>query len=252
MLRPTQFGSIAGCAQRGARWLALAALLFVPNSQAQPAAAVTLDHVVAAVNGQPILASDIDEQIRLAVLEPDGAQITRKRALDDLIGQALIQQQIRQQQALAAEASPAEVAARLAEIRASLPACRRAACATDDDWRRFLAAHALNNERVLTYLKLRIEVLNFIEQRFRAGIHVGDEEIRAYYNDQLLPLYPAGEKPPALETVSKRIEEILLQQRVTVLFDDWLNNLRQEGDVEIMDSEYEALASRPRPAKAGE
>jgi hypothetical protein len=35
--------------------------------------------------------------------------------------------------------------------------------------------------------------------------------------------------------VAPRIEEILLQQQVNTLFDDWLANLRKEGDVEVLD-----------------
>jgi hypothetical protein len=45
-----------------------------------------------------------------------------------------------------------------------------------------------------------------------------------------------------LEKVSPRIEEILLQQRVNLLFEDWLKNLRKQGDVEVLDA---TLASNP-------
>ena len=44
-----------------------------------------------------------------------------------------------------------------------------------------------------------------------------------------------GEAIPPLEQVSGRIEEILLQQQVNVLFDQWLTNLRKQGDVEVLD-----------------
>ncbi len=59
-----------------------------------------------------------------------------------------------------------------------------------------------------------MEILSFIELRFQQGIRITPDEIETYYTGTLLPQYPAGEKPPPLQQVSSRIEEILLQQRV--------------------------------------
>jgi peptidyl-prolyl cis-trans isomerase SurA len=215
-----------------------------------PESPVVLDRVVAVVNNQAILTSDIDNEIRLSVLDPvrGGMGIlTPTRALDQLIGRALIQQQIRQEDQQAAEPSQAEVNARLGEIRKELPACVRGNCGSDAGWKAFLAAHGLTEEGVDSYLRYRLEILRFIEQRFRQGISISPEEIAAYYHDTLLPQYTKGEAIPPLEKVSARIQEILLQQRVNALFDDWLNNLRKQGDVEVMDPSLESPAA-PAPA----
>ena len=40
---------------------------------------------------------------------------------------------------------------------------------------------------------------------------------------------------PPLDSVSSRIEEILLQQHVNVLLQDWLKSLRDQGNVIILD-----------------
>ena len=40
--------------------------------------------------------------------------------------------------------------------------------------------------------------------------------------------------PPPLETISKRIEEVLLQQQVSALLEDWLKSLRAQGSVRMM------------------
>ena len=45
-------------------------------------------------------------------------------------------------------------------------------------------------------------------------------------------------KPPALAAVSSRIEEILLQQRVSSLLLEWLQSLKSEGSVSILDPAY--------------
>ena len=227
----------------------LTALLFTLTPAFSPAQSpVVLDSVVAIVNRHAILASDIDEEIHLSVLDPGRAgqgDLTPKRALDQLISQALIQQQIRREDAEAVEPSDAEVNARLAEIRKELPACVHRNCASDDGWKAFLIEHDLTPERVDAYLRFRLEILSFIEQRFRPGIRISPQEIETYYRNTLRPLYAAGEAVPTLERVSPRIEEILLQQQVNLLFDDWLTNLRKQGDIEILDP---ALESSETPA----
>ncbi|HEY1161230.1 MAG TPA: peptidylprolyl isomerase [Terracidiphilus sp.] len=218
-----------------------------PSPAAQPSSPDVLDRVVAVVNNQAILFSDIDEEIRLSVLDQGRGGLgvlTRKRALDQLIGRALIQQQIRQEDAHAAGPSQAEVDSRLLEIRRELPACVRQNCASDAGWKAFLATHGLTGERVETYLRNRLEILSFIEQRFRQGIRISPQEIETYYHDTLAPQYAKGETVPPLDKVAPRIEEILLQRQVNVLFDDWLNNLRKQGEIEVLDP---ALATPEAP-----
>jgi hypothetical protein len=47
-----------------------------------------------------------------------------------------------------------------------------------------------------------------------------------------------GQKPPTLASVSDRIQEILLQQRVSSLLLEWLQSLKSEGSVSILDAAY--------------
>jgi peptidyl-prolyl cis-trans isomerase SurA len=208
------------------------------RSQSSPAAGVVLDEVVAVVNNQVILSSDLDNEIRLSVLDPSAGRagtITRTRALDVLISRALIEQQMRREEAAAATPTSAQLDARLAEIRREVPACAQQNCATEAGWAAFLSAHGLTPGLVEIYLRNRMEILSFIEQRFRQGIRVPPEEVDNYYHKTLLPQYAPGAEVPALETVAPRIEEILLQQRVNAMFDDWLKNLREQGDIEVLD-----------------
>src|SRR5208282_873116 len=125
-----------------------------------------------------------------------------------------------------------------------LPACVRENCATDAGWKAFLAAHLLTPERVASYLRYRLEILSFIEQRFRQGIQISPQQIESYYHDILLPQYAPGESVPALDQVATRIQEILLEKQVNVLFDAWLTNLRSQGDVEVLDPSLESAATQ--------
>jgi len=216
-------------------------------AQPQP---VVLDRVVAVVNDQAILATDLEEEIKLAVLDPGEAGLgilSPQRALEQLIGRALIQQQIRQEDERAADPSQEKVNARLQEIRTELPACVRQHCASDAGWKAFLEAHGLTEQRVENYLRYRLQILGFIEMRFRQGIQIPPAEVERYYHETLIPQYAPGEKQPPLAAVAQRIEEILLQRQVNALFDDWLKNLRQQGDIEVLDPALET----PPPAGTG-
>lgn len=172
--------------------------------------------------------------------------MTRAHALEELISRALIEQQIRQEDLQSIQPTAAEVTARMEDIRRQLPACARANCSTDEGWEAFLNAHDLTQQRVQSYLRTRMEILRFIEQRFRQGIEITHDEIENYYRKTLLPQYPAGVAAPPLGEVQSRIEEILLEQQVNALFENWLDNLRTQGDVEVLDP---ALEIAPSPSQ---
>jgi peptidyl-prolyl cis-trans isomerase SurA len=212
-----------------------------------------LDRVVAVVNNQPILWSDVANEIRFAVLDPEevNGTLTPQHALQQLISRTLIQQQIRQEDESAALPSDDQVKARVSDVRKELPACVRMNCASDPGWQAFLNQNGLTSEQIENYLRLRLEILRFIEIRFRQGIRITPEEIQAYYRDKLLPQYPKGTQPPPLNTCSSRIEEILLEEQVNVMFSNWLDNLRKQGDVEVLDASLES-PSQPSSASGVE
>src|ERR1700757_1378615 len=65
-----------------------------------PGSSVIFDRVVAVVNRQAILASDIEDEMQLSVLDPTHItreKMTEQQALERLISRTLIQQQIRQE-----------------------------------------------------------------------------------------------------------------------------------------------------------
>lgn len=233
----------------------LVAFVTIAPACAQTPATVpaVLDRVVAAVNNQPILWSDITNEIRFAVLDPEEENgiLTPQRALQQLISRTLIQQQIRQEDATAAQPTNEDVQARVNELRKELPACVRMNCASDAGWQNFLHQNGLTAAQVEGYLRLRLEILRFIEIRFRQGIRISPEETAAYYHDKLLPQYPKGSQPPPLSAVAPRIEDILLEQQVNVLFGNWLDNLRKQGDVEVLDASLDPGADSHTESTAG-
>ncbi len=201
---------------------------------------VVLDHVVAVINGSVILQSDVDEEMAYAALQPfsiKAATNTPQAALQRLIDRALILQQMATSQTVVSP-SPEEVQKSITQLRGLIPDCARYQCVTDAGWQAFLAAKGLTEKEVEARWRQRLILLAFIQSRFGAGVRISPAEIADYYNKTLLPEYKGKTTPPALAVVSSRISEILLQQRVSSLLLDWLQSLKSEGSVSILDPAY--------------
>lgn len=221
-----------------------------PDSPANARQFVDLDHVVAVINGDVLLESDVDEEMHFAALEPFQANTgddSRQSAMSRLINRDLIVQQMKEQQQVSVNISDTDVEKSLAELRAHLPACVKYDCTTTKGWNSFLAENDLTNLEVKEHWKQRLAILQFIDQRFRAGIRISHESIDDYYAKSVVPAFEKQHEPaPALNDVSARIQEVLLQQQVNGLLQDWLRSLRDEGSVQILDPAF-----RPAAGAAG-
>ena len=217
----------------------LLALIAFPRIHAQ---AVLVDQVIAVVNGDLILESDIDEERRFEAFQPFRGAVgptSRAALIDRLIDRALILQQAKLQPN--DRITLMEAQAQLKTIRENIPACKSFHCETDAGWQKFVQAQGFTLSQIDELWRQRMEILRFIELRFRSGIRITPDEIKTYYDKTLAPeLVRQNATPPPLDTVSDRIQEILLQQRVGSLLTDWLSSLKAQGTVRIMKPGEEA------------
>lgn len=244
-------------------WLAVAVVLalsggggILAQTGAPPASAgqfVELDHVVAVINGEVLLESDVEEEMHFAALEPfqpHAGRDTRQDALRRLTSRVLIVQQMRQQNQFNVKVSDADVEKSLKELRTHLPQCLKYKCETESGWKEFLMANDLTNAEVVDHWKKRLTILDFINVRFRAGIRTSRQDIEDYYNKSVVPEFVRQHQTaPPLKDVSSRIEEVLLQQQVNGLLRDWLKSLREEGNVQIVDPTYATVENASKPAE---
>jgi hypothetical protein len=211
---------------------------------AQPVAAATaavLDRVVADVDGQAILASDVDDEMRFAALQPGfepPADNTPQRALNRVIDRALIDQQLALQPGVAV-VSQQDVDSAIAELRKGIPVTSNMNCETDAGWRTFLAQHGFTPAEIEDRMRERLAILKFIDLRFGVVVQVSNADVRNYYERVLTPeLEKDKAAVPELSVVAPRIREILRQQQVSSMIDEWLKSLRTEGHVQILDPAY--------------
>ena len=200
----------------------------------RPAGGVVADQVIGVVNGDLILESDVNEERRFEAFEPFTAPgaFSRDRAVSRLIDRTLILQQAKLQPDQVVTTEQAE--AQLQMLRKDLPACKNV-CETDAGWQKFVADHGFTMPELVQRWQQRMEILKFIELRFRSGIEITPAEIKNYYDKNMLPEYAKVKAtPPKLDVISDRIQEVLLEQQVSNLLTDWLTSLKAEGNVRIM------------------
>ncbi len=95
-----------------------------------------------------------------------------------------------------------------------------------------LGRRGLSAAQLLDQLQWQLVVLRFIDQRFRPGVIVSDEEVRAYYEQHAAELnrqYPGNNTP---EDLMPRIREIVEGERINRNFEDWLQQARKTVRIE--------------------
>jgi peptidyl-prolyl cis-trans isomerase SurA len=215
----------------------------VPGSRAQvPSKRVAvLDRVVADVDGQAILASDVDDEVRFAALQPGvepAADNTPQRALNRVIDRTLIDQQ-RVLQPGVAVVSPKDFDDAIATMRKQISAATNTDCETDAGWKEYLAQHGFTPNEIEDRMRERLGILKFVDVRFGVVVQVSNADVRNYYDQVLTPELEEGKQTiPEFRTVAPRIREILRQRQVSNLIDEWLKSLRAEGHVQILDAAY--------------
>jgi hypothetical protein len=207
-----------------------------------PVRAEVVDRMVAVVNKQIILQSELDQATRVEFLLQGRPldQLTDAemgKVLERLIDQDLLQQQIAQ--AAMRDPTPEEMAAHLSEVRSQIPGAE-----AQEKWRAMLAAYGVTEQDVERQLLSQVKVLRFIDLRFRGLVSVDKTAIAAYYQEKLVPeLRKQGAPNPPLNEVSEKIEKIVIEQRIDELLNDWLQTLRSQAHIEKMNGADAALGA---------
>jgi parvulin-like peptidyl-prolyl isomerase len=205
--------------------------------------AQVVDRMVAVVNKQVILESELDQATRVEFLLQSKpierlTQADRMAVLERLIDRSLLDQQIVNPGML--DPAPEELAAKIKEVRESIHGGL-----SDAGWNGILAGYGLTQADVEEQLTSQFRILRFIDLRFRGLVRVEKDAIATYYQDRFLPeVRKRHAAEPKLSEVSDKIEQILVEQRIDELLSNWLKTLRAQAHIERM-------ISSVLPASAG-
>jgi hypothetical protein len=192
-----------------------------------------VDRVLTNVNGHVLLQSDWEEELAFEALAngraPDSfTSAERQAALERLIDQELLREQVRPSQSAPSE----QVAARVFEIRKSLPDC-----GTEDGWRATLRRFGLTQAALEKRLSDEIQLMQLVEDRLRPSIQIDQKAVETYYHEQLLPqLKQAGDKAKPLTEVYGRIKTVLAERKMNELLTGWLASLRSGSHIRTPES----------------
>ena len=221
--------------------LALAAAALAAHAQETPAPPRLVDRVVAVVDEDPILLSDVERVIGLRVLEAgagESPEALRRRVLDGLIEQRLRLHEIGR---YGFEETPLEEVDRQVEaLAARFP--------DEAAFRAELERLGLAESDLRQVVARQLSVLAYVEQRLGPRVFVGVEEIRRYYDEELVPeLARDGQPPPPIDQVREQIRALLRERRLNEEIDRWTEELRAAADVvDLLDA-----PARPLPPEVG-
>lgn len=195
-------------------------------------AAVTLDRIAIVAYNRPIKDSDIDRDIRVTAFlngdRPDLSLAARKQAASRLIDQALIRREM--ELAQYGEATPAEIQGMLAQIRKRFGSQAAYTAA--------LARDGITDTQLKNQLGWQITVLHFIEQRFRPGVMVSDQDVETYFEKHASEFRrKSGGKAVSVADVRDDIENQLAGERVNQEFFSWLEQARKEAQIKYLEAE---------------
>ncbi len=185
-------------------------------------AAVVIDRIAVVVNKHPIKTSDIERDLRLTDFlnkaKLDFGSAAKKAAEERLIDQQLIRTEIAS--GGYRRASDADANALLGQIR------RDRFANSDTRLQQALEQYGLNEDQLRAQLLWQLTVLRFINDRFREGVVIADEDVEKYYQQH------RAEFRGSLQAASTQIRNTLEGEQVNSQFDMWLDNARKEASVE--------------------
>ena len=198
-------------------------------------AATVLDRIAVIVGKHVIKQSDINRDLRVTEflnrVPLDLSAAARRQSAERLIDQEIIRQEI----ITGGYERPAESEAMALE--AKLRQDRFGG--SESRMQQELARHGLSEQQLRDELRWQLTVLRFIDQRFRVGVIVMDEEVRTYYDQHVAELrrqYPANSSFEALEP---NIRSLLEGERVNQSFDQWLKEARSSYQIDYKQGAFE-------------
>jgi peptidyl-prolyl cis-trans isomerase SurA len=186
---------------------------------------VLKDRVMAIVDEDPILASDVERIVGLGLAPPnpgESARDLRRRVLGQLIDERLRFHEIDR---YGFEQVPvSQVDEQVQELRTR--------SGGEEGFKQRLKDVGLTLAGLRQLLSRQLMVLAYVDERLGPRVFVSQDDIATYYKDVLTPeLQKAGKPAPPLEESREPIRAVLKEQLLNKEIATWTEELRRKADI---------------------
>jgi len=183
------------------------------------------DRIVAVVDEDPILDSDIDRAIALGLVtreDGEAEESYRRRVLEALIDHSVRFHEVTR---FGIEQVPVhQIEEQVALIRSRF--------ADDEEFSRQLETVGLDLATLRQLVARQLRVWTYFEEFLGPRIFVSLDDVRAYYDETLVPeLEARGQPAPPIEKVREEIRAVLKERRLNAAITTRTEELRREADI---------------------
>jgi peptidyl-prolyl cis-trans isomerase SurA len=183
------------------------------------ARAELVDRIVAIIDREVVTLSEAEQaqEIAFARAKEDVALVD---VVERLIESRLVEREVER---FTSEPVPTELVERaFDEVRAGSP--------EGAAFQRMLERSGLSEEELRATLRRQVAVAQYLERRFRPLTFVTDDQIEAYYRDELAPSV-SRERLPELAEVSDSIRRILEERAFNARVEEWITGLKDRATI---------------------
>ena len=175
-----------------------------------------VDRVIARVEEEVILQSDVEQLARYQVLV-DGKSESEAQILDRLIDQWIVRKE-----AEASHFTPVSGA----DVERGMLRLERS-FAKKEDFEAQRAKAGISESELKEIVTAQAYLSNYLDSRFRPTVQVNEQEIQDFYNQAVIPRAKArGQEPPSFDAARDLIQEVLIQRGINEQADKWLKESR--------------------------
>lgn len=189
---------------------------------------VEIDKIVAVIEQQPILLSDLEIEARVALIQQGGTAAADvellghevlARTLDHVINQRLVQREADRLQVLRLEDE--------ARRQAYEDFVRR--LGGEMSFQAFLARHEIGAPQIVSILERELRVTQFLANKVGLSARIAEADVREYFD-----AHPEHFQGSEFSAVKSAITAMLTRERVIALTRQFLDDLRARAELRIL------------------
>jgi hypothetical protein len=189
--------------------------------------AVVIDRIAVVVGKHAIKRSDIQRDLRLTDFMNKQPLVLNAAEMQQSAERLIDQTFIRDEIASAGFGRPSDAEAnrllmRLVQDRFGGSVTRL---------REALSRYGLTEDELRAQLLWQLSVLRFIDESFRPGVQVADEDVQTYYKQHLAEVQREHPRDYGFAAVEAQIRTLLEGQRINEAFAAWLEEARKQNHI---------------------